>query len=123
MQATPTQFESLVAQALDALPQEIRIHVDNLVLTIAEWPTMADVRTLGLTSPYQLLGLYQGIPLPRRGRHYNLALPDRITLYRGPILAQGGPPEAIRRRIEVTVVHEIAHHFGIDDERLAQLGY
>ena len=123
MQITREQFEELVAQALDGLPMEIGQYLDNIVVTIAEWPSPNELANTGHRSPYELLGLYQGIPLPHRGQGYNMALPDRVVIYRRPIQAIAHSPSAIRRRVERTVVHEIGHHFGIDDERLAEMGY
>lgn len=117
------QFERLVAEALDGLPVEIEAYMDNVAVTIADWPTPMDLKRLGRRSPYELLGLYQGVPLTQRGRGYNLALPDRIIIFRGPIEALARTPEAIRDRVRRTVVHEIAHHFGLDDAELARLGF
>lgn len=116
-------FEALVAEALEALPEEIRRHIDNVAITVADWPSPADLASTGHRSPYALLGLYQGIPLTRRGRGYNLVPPDRIVLFRGPIEHLASSPAAIRELVQRTVVHEIAHHFGIDDARLRELGY
>lgn len=116
-------FEQLVAEALDALPEEIQRYMDNVAVTIAEWPSRADLARTGHRSPYELLGLYQGVPLTRRGVGYNLVPPDRIVLYRGPIEAIAHTPAAVREQVQRTVVHEIAHHFGISDERLRELGY
>lgn len=123
MQITLEQFEDLVAQALDGLPPEISRYLDNIVVTVAEWPSPLELANTGLSSPYELLGLYQGIPLTQRGRGYNMALPDRVVIYRGPIQAIAHSPAAIHWRIQHTVAHEIGHHFGIDDQRLAEMGY
>ncbi len=76
-----------------------------------------------MSDPRQLFGLYEGIPLIRRGAHCNLVTPDRITLYRGPLQAACRTLTALRDQVRRTVVHEIAHHFGIDEARIRELGY
>ena len=108
------QFEDLVARALDEVPLELARLVDNVVIVIED-----DVAP----GEESLLGLYEGIPLTERGSWYAGALPDRITVYRLPILAICDTIEDVVDEVHVTVVHEIAHHFGIDDDRLHDLGY
>ena len=114
--AAPDQerFIALVAEALDALPEWVRRTLDNVdVLVDDHPPDEIDLDTLGL---------YEGIPLTERGSDYSGVLPDRITLFAMPIAAEAGPDDdALKRVIGETVVHEIAHHFGIDDERLHQI--
>jgi predicted Zn-dependent protease with MMP-like domain len=108
-----SRFERLVAEALDGLPAWVRERLDNVEVLIED------------DSPrgQHLLGLYEGIPLTERGAGYTWTLPDRITLYRRPIEQQAGPDEeAVREVVAETVVHEVAHFFGIDDERLEELG-
>lgn len=105
-------FEQLVDDALDELPDDIRSVMSNVAVTVEDEPP----------SGQPLLGLYEGIPLGRRGPYYAGALPDKITIYRGPIERMaGGNPELLRRQVRRTVLHEIAHHFGISDERLVEL--
>ena len=107
---------ALVAAALDALPEWVHHTLDNVEVLIDDRPP-ADVDP-------GTLGLYEGIPLTERGSDYTGVLPDRITLYAVPIAAEAGPDDAdLKRVIGETVVHEIAHHFGIDDARLHDLGY
>jgi len=107
-------FEALVAEALDGLPAWVHERLENIQVVVEEQPP-ADAPGL--------MGLYHGIPLTERGNDYTWALPDRITLYRRTIEgAAGHRPEAIRRAVADTVVHEIAHFFGISDERLRELG-
>jgi predicted Zn-dependent protease with MMP-like domain len=106
-------FEREVEDALASLPRELRDVLSNVGIVIEEEPPAGQ----------PLLGLYQGIPLTRRGSGYAGALPDKITIYRGPLERLFGPdPEALRRQIRRVVLHEIAHHFGISDERLEELG-
>jgi len=118
-----SQFDTLVEQALADLPAEILGHLDNVAITVAEWPGAREMERIQMSDPRQLFGLYEGIPLIRRGTHYNLVTPDRITLYRGPLQAACRTLTALRDQIRRTVVHEIAHHFGIDEARIRELGY
>ncbi len=118
LEMTREEFEELVAQALDRIPPELTRLMDNVAVFVEDEPPADDP---------ELLGLYEGTPLTERGEWYAGVLPDRITVYRGPTLrmvaAEGGDRELVVREVEVTVVHEIAHHFGIDDARLHALGY
>lgn len=118
-----SQFEALVDQALAELPEEIRNRMDNVAVTIADWPNPDELQRAGIRYPSQLFGLYQGVPLTQRGVHYNLVTPDRIVIYRGPLERAFRTPAALREQIRRTVVHEIAHHFGIGEARLHELGY
>jgi len=105
-------FEQLVSDALDALPDDIAALMSNVAVTVDDEPPPGQ----------PLLGLYQGIPLGRRGPYYAGALPDKITIYRGPIeRIAGGDPERLRALVKRVVLHEIAHHFGISDERLVEI--
>ena len=108
------RFEDLVAQALDEIPDDLARLMDNLVFVVED-----DVPPG--TEP--LLGLYEGIPLTERGQWYAGALPDRITIYRLPILGICDTEDDVVEEVHITVVHEVAHHFGIDDDRLHELGY
>jgi predicted Zn-dependent protease with MMP-like domain len=117
------QFEELVIQALESLPPFFLDHIDNVEVLVDAWPSRADLREAGLEPGETLLGLYYGIPLTERTSAYNLAPPDTITLYQGPIEeASGGNLATIREQVRQTVIHEIAHYFGISDERLIELG-
>ena len=116
------EFNQLVRQALDALPAFFRQHLANVEVIVADWPTPQELRSVGLTDRNGLLGLYQGIPLTRRTSGYNLVLPDKITIFRMPIERVCRTREAVVRQVQRTVVHELAHHFGISDDRLRELG-
>jgi predicted Zn-dependent protease with MMP-like domain len=119
---TRKEFERLVQQALRELPAELRRHIANVAIVVEE---LADDDTLdvaGVDDPYDLFGFYHGIPLTERTHDYGLVLPDKISIYRQPILAACRNAEEIRATIAQTVRHEIAHYFGIDDERLEELG-
>jgi predicted Zn-dependent protease with MMP-like domain len=110
---TAAEFEELVAEALDDLPPELARLMDNVAIFVED---QAD-------DDEELLGIYEGIALTERGASYMMALPDRITIYRLPTLAISHDAAEVRRQVQITVVHEIAHHFGIDDDRLHTLGY
>ena len=109
----PTErFEQLVSEALDGIPPELGRLMDNVALFVED--TSGD--------PH-LLGLYEGVPLTARTHDYAGVLPDRITIYRLPICARCRSEEEVVDEVRTTVVHEVAHHFGIDDDRLDELGY
>lgn len=120
---TQEEFEALIAEALADLPQEILERMDNVAVTVAYWPSHAQLARAGVNSPTALFGLYEGVPLSKRGTKYGMVPPDRITLYQGPLEAAYRTPAAIREQVRRTVVHEIAHHFGIGEERIRELGY
>ncbi len=120
---TDSCFRTLVERALAELPHEITEHMENVVITIGDWPSASDLEQVGLSQSHQLFGLYHGIPLTKRGQNYNLVTPDRIVLFRGPLLAANRSLPALREHIRRTVVHEIAHHFGISESRIRDLGY
>ena len=115
-------FESLVAQAADALPPDFMAALDNVEIVVEEWPDQVTMRQAGIRSPAALLGFYHGIPKTRRTRSYTLVLPDKISIYRGPILMRCRSDEEAKALIEHVLHHEIAHYFGIDDDRLRKLG-
>ena len=109
------KFEELVSLALDQVPPELANLMDNCVVLVEDRPPSDE--------PADLLGLYEGIPLTERGEFYSAVLPDRIFIFREPILAICRTFDEVVEEVHVTVVHEIAHHFGIDDDRLHDLGY
>jgi predicted Zn-dependent protease with MMP-like domain len=91
-------------------------------VVIKDWPTGEEVRRAGLPHGETLFGLYDGVPLTRRTSRYGLVLPDRITIYQGPIEACCRSAEGMRRQVRRVVLHELGHHFGIPEERLRELG-
>jgi len=115
-------FERLVALALEGLPTWVQAALDNVEVTVAEAPTPTQRQRMRLRPSVTLLGLYEGVPQTRRSSHYGLVLPDKITLFRRPILAVCRTPEEVQARVRSVVIHELAHHFGIDDDRLRELG-
>jgi predicted Zn-dependent protease with MMP-like domain len=113
-------FEDLVADAIDSLPEEFAQRMENVEVVVEDEPPGDMLAQLprGTT----LLGLYHGIPLTSRGQYGNV-LPDKISIYKGPITRIARTPERIKHQVRKTVIHEIAHHFGISDERLHELGW
>ncbi len=113
VQVPDARFEELVAEALDGLPPELGRAMDNVSVFVEERSRRG-----------QLLGLYEGVPLTKRSFGYSgMVMPDRITIFRQTILATCETEEEVVRQVRRTVVHEVAHHFGIDDARLTQLGW
>jgi len=120
----PKEFENVVAEVLDDLPADFAEKLENIEVVVEDRPAKADLEAAGVGKGQTLLGLYHGVPLSERGWHYMLVLPDRISIYKEPIervCEQAKTPvdEMIRR----VVLHEVAHHFGIPDSRLGELGY
>ena len=115
------EFEELVLDAIQDLPQELLSRLSNVAIVVQQWPTREQLDDAGLEGRGDLLGLYEGIPLTHR-ESYNLALPDKITIFQGPLEAICKTRDDIAREVKETVAHEIAHHFGIDDERLHDMG-
>ena len=106
------RFEAYAREGLDALPPDLRSQMSNVEIVVEAEPPGGQ----------PLLGLYQGIPLTRRGGFYSGTLPDKITIYRGPLeRLYGQDQETLRRQVKRVVLHEIAHHFGISDERLIEI--
>jgi predicted Zn-dependent protease with MMP-like domain len=106
------RFEELVGEALDLLPDELAEQLDNVIVRVHDEPIEDG-----------LLGLYEGIPLTEREAAYTMTLPDRITIYRRPVLAICRTEADVVHEVRTTVIHEVAHHFGIDDARLDELGW
>lgn len=118
-------FADLVREALESLPERFLAELENVQVDVEEWPTPADLEAAGLPTRDRraLLGLYHGVPLTERGSQY-VAFPDHITIYQKPIEAFAGPDEErIKEQVRQTVIHEIAHYYGIDDDRLDELGW
>ena len=105
------RFEELVADALDGIPEELGRRMDNVVVRVVDTPRPG------------LFGLYEGIPLTERGEYGGMAMPDRISIYRRTILESARSEAEVVEQVRVTVIHEVAHHFGISDARLRALGW
>ena len=108
----PERFAELVAEALDGIPPELGELMDNVVVTVDDW-----------SPPRGLLGFYEGVPLTARGQYGGMVMPDRITIFRRAICAMCVTEAQVVEQVRITVVHEVAHHFGIDDDRLRELGW
>ncbi len=114
LQMSREEFEEAVGDALDLVPEAFMDQLDNVVFLVEDEPPPEDP---------ELLGIYDGIPLTERDLHWGGHLPDRITIFRGPLVRMCEDREELLDEIAVTVVHEIAHHFGIDDDTLHELGW
>ena len=112
---SPEEFEAVVSAALDAVPTQLMDMLDNVVFFVEAEPPE--------DQPEDLLGIYEGVPLTERDFGWAGALPDRITLFSGPLTRMCADREELEEEIAITVVHEIAHHFGIDDAALHDLGW
>jgi predicted Zn-dependent protease with MMP-like domain len=108
----PERFEVMVTRALDSLPPDLGRMMRNVAVTVEHEP-----------GPPGLLGLYHGVPLTRRTSHYSAVLPDRITIYQIAICAICRTETEVVEQVRRTVIHEVGHHFGIDDDRLHELGW
>jgi predicted Zn-dependent protease with MMP-like domain len=110
-------FERLVEEALDGLPEEFAEMLENVAVVVEEEPDPAVLADFGMGEDEELLGLYLGVPLPERGSQYQ-SLPDRVAIYRGPVLRLCGSRREVVREVRDTVVHELGHYFGLDDEEM-----
>ena len=115
------RFEDLVSEALESLPPRFAESLSNIDVEVRDWPAAEEMRAAGVPPGSLLLGLYRGIPQTRRSRWHNMALPDRIFIYKGPIERVCRSDDEVRERVRRTVLHEIAHHFGWSDPALAEL--
>ena len=115
------KFEWLVVKAVDSLPDEFHSKLENIDVVVENQPTPGQLAEVGLKTGETLLGLYQGVSLTKRGRHYGMVVPDKITIFQKPIEAECKNDTEVKAEIRRVVWHEIAHHFGIDDAKLRQL--
>ncbi len=115
------EFEELVIEAISELPEYFRKKMENIAIHIEDYQEKGILKKMGLTSPCSLLGLYQGVPITKRGIHYRNVMPDRILIYRKPILNKlnkNNQRPDIKKEIKRVVLHEIGHYFGLSDEEL-----
>ena len=115
------RFEELVRRGLDLIPDEIHARMDNVDIEVQDMPSAQQLAAAGVPHGHTLLGLYVGIPLTRRTSGYNMAMPDRIIIFQRPLERISRNEEALVDRVRDTVIHEVAHHFGISDERLDEI--
>ena len=106
------EFEELVDRAFTDIPPDLLSNIENVAVVIDD-----------ASPPGRLLGLYEGVPLTKRGNSYSATIPDRITIYMATICASCSSPEEVQALVRKTVIHEVGHHFGIDDRRLRELGW
>jgi predicted Zn-dependent protease with MMP-like domain len=123
MKLTQREFDRAVQRAIDRIPEEIREHLENVIITVRKRPSRQMLDELGMTPDDPPLGLYQGASLMERSVFAPPLYPDTIFIFQEPLERMCDTPAELEREIEITVVHEIAHFLGIDDDRLAELGY
>jgi predicted Zn-dependent protease with MMP-like domain len=116
------RFEQLVAQAIESLPEQFLESLENIDILVADEPTPEQLDHQDMDEGETLLGLYEGVPLTERTQGYSFVVPDRITIFQKAIEADCKNDSEIVTAIQHVVLHEIAHHFGIDDDRLEELG-
>lgn len=115
---TPEEFEQLVDAGVKAIPKKFLDLLDNVAIVIEDFPTPVQAKKLRLKHRWALFGLYEGVPKTKRGPSYFGVLPDKITIFRQPILQLGATPEQVKQIVKDTVWHEIAHHFGLDHDQI-----
>ncbi len=115
-------FERMVNEAWEELPARFRDRLDNVLIVVDDFADPETLRLAGVRHPSQLLGFYHGVPLTERTSGYNMVAPDKISLYRVPILQQCANPGDVWEMVRRVLRHELAHYFGIDDDRLEELG-
>lgn len=119
---TRREFEELVLDTVKSLPREFKRKLENINIVIIEEPSPRQNRELGTRAGEDLLGLYEGVPLGKRTHHDGCVLPDKITIFRGPVMRSCCSRSQIRTAIRDTVIHEFAHYFGISDEHMLNEG-
>ncbi len=124
MRLKRADFRQLVSEALDALPDGFAPYLENIAVMVEDWPTVEELTEAGLDPEQEtLFGLYVGVPLTERTDSNVLQFPDEIRIYQGPIENACATPEEIRREVQTTVVHEIAHFFGMSEQQITELGW
>lgn len=121
MDISDSQFDALISQAMDELPQEYIKGLDNVAIVYADSPDQYQSEKAGLREGSILLGLYEGIPLTKRGAGYTFVLPDKITLFKHSILMVSRDEKSFFEQIKRTLWHEIAHYYGLDHDRIDML--
>lgn len=118
MEISDEQFGTLISESMDELPQEYIKGMKNVAVTFDDEPTHEQRQKQQLRQDQTLFGLYEGIPLTKRGAGYNLVLPDKITIFKGPITRASSDAIALKQQVKHTLWHEIAHHYGLDHDRI-----
>lgn len=122
MHLTESEFEQLVVDVLDSLPEDLLNVLDNVDVVIEPHPTAEQLKRMGITNG-SLFGLYEGIPLTMRDGGYSIVAPDKITIFQRVIEQTCDSNEEVAEQVRTTVIHEVAHHFGIDEDKLDELGW
>jgi predicted Zn-dependent protease with MMP-like domain len=118
---TRRQFEALVDKALRKLPKKFRHRISNIAVVVEDWADPETLAEMGIEPPDTLYGLYRGIDLTRRDSSYGNVMPDVITIYQGPIEEDAGDEHEMAEIVRETVVHELGHYFGLDDETMHRI--
>ena len=118
---TRRRFEALVERALAALPERFKKRLENIAVIVEDWPDEETLRDMGVEPPDTLYGLYRGVDLTRRDTSYGNVLPDTITIYQGPIEEDCADEAEMAELVRDTVVHELGHYFGLDDETMHRI--
>ncbi len=121
MQVNDEEFEKIIGEAMDSLPEKYVRGLDNVLVTYEDEPTPEQRKELKLHCNQTLFGLYQGVPRTQRGIGYNMVLPDKITLFKNPILHVSPDIAVLKEQVRHTLWHEIAHHYGLDHDRIHAL--
>lgn len=121
VQLSDNEFEKIVGEAIDAIPEKYYKKIENVVFTVEDVPTEEQRQRFHLLNGQTLYGLYEGIPLTRRGANYNLVIPDRIIIFKRPIELSSHNIEHLREQVRHTVWHEVAHYFGLSHDQIYKL--
>ena len=121
MKLTRKEFEEIVVLALKRIPKSLKKKMENIDVVVEDRASRDLLSEMGLQSPFELLGLYQGVPIDRRGFYYGNVLPDKITLFQIPIESICKTREEIEKKVREVVIHEVGHYFGLDDKKLREL--
>jgi len=123
MKLTPRAFDAAVERAIARIPEEIRAYLNNLAIIVEQRPWPELLAEMGVPEGETLFGLYTGVPLPERSATEPPLFPDEILIFKEPLEQYCPTPRALEAEIEITVVHEVAHYLGFDEDQLAELGY
>lgn len=121
LEITDEQFDAMISQAMDELPEQYITGLQNVLITYDDEPSPEQRTKLKLNCHETLFGLYEGIPLTKRGAGYNMVLPDRITIFKLPMLRLAASPEELQAQVKHTLWHEIAHYYGLDHDRIHEI--
>ncbi|MDQ3123705.1 MAG: metallopeptidase family protein [bacterium] len=121
IEITDDQFNDLIAQSLDELPNEYTSRLNNVLITYEDVPSLTQRQTAQLRGNQALFGLYEGVPLTKRGAGYNLVLPDRITIFKYPMLQIAQDVDSLKVQVKHTLWHEVAHYFGLGHDRIHEI--